>query len=142
VDPSTLFDSVVGGALATLLGTALLAIAAWLAGPLRWFVRNRKIRTLISHGRRFKLTFNPATQASKVITFQPDGRIGGGNDNEHSWRVRRGALEILASDGRVYSRFRHDQNVGQLRHTNDPDCRSIHGQYIQPLLVKVNRQVA
>lgn len=137
---SSLFGSAVSGALATVLAAALLALITWLAGPLRWFWHNRKIRVLVSGGRQFKLIFNPGTNASKKITFSPGGSVGNGNDNENSWRIRRGKLEIIASDGRLYSRFWFDQKSGELRHTNDPDCRSIHGQYIQPLLIKVARQ--
>lgn len=42
------------------------------------------------------------------------------------------ALEVLAQDKRVYSRFVHDKATGRLAHTNDPDTRSIHGQYMIP----------
>jgi hypothetical protein len=142
LDLSGITSSVVGGALATVLAAAILAALAWLAGPLRWLLQNHGLKVLIGNGRRFRLVFNPATQASKVITLVPGGTIGDGNVNEHSWRIRHGALEILASDARLYSRFRHNRAMGQLQHTKDADCRSIHGQYLQPLFVRVESRVA
>jgi hypothetical protein len=48
---------------------------------------NRSIVNVLL-GRRFKFTFNPATGKSKTVTFNPDGTIGEGkNNNEHGWRV-------------------------------------------------------
>jgi hypothetical protein len=100
-------------------------------------MRGRSLRELVLNGRRFMFVFNPLSNYSKVITFLPDHSVGEGrNDNEDTWRIRRGCLEILASDGKVYSRFRHDTGTGQLMHTNDPDLRSIHGQYMHPLLIR------
>jgi hypothetical protein len=70
---------------------------------------------------------------AKVVTFLSGGEIGEGrNSNEDTWRIRRGALEVLAKDGKIYSRFVHDKKSGKLAHTNDPDTRSIHGQYMIP----------
>jgi hypothetical protein len=135
---STIFQDVISGAAATIAATAILALFAWLAGPLRWWFENRAMRRLVGGNRRFHFTFNPETRAGKDLTFQPDGSIGEGRNNqEHSWRIRRGRVEIFAADGKVYSRFRHDRGSGLLRHTNDPDLRSIHGQYLQPKFVKV-----
>jgi hypothetical protein len=142
LDLSSITSSVVGGALATVLAAAILAALAWLAGPLRWLLQSHRLKVLIGNGRRFRLVFNPVTQASKVITLLPDGTIGGGNVNEPSWHIRHGALEILASDAKLYSRFRDNKASGKLEHTNDADCRSIHGQYLQPLFVHVEPRVA
>ena len=137
MDPSTFTGTVLGNTLAAVFAAVVLAAGAWLAGPLRWLVQNRKVKILVRGGRRFRFFYDPVAKASKVITFQPGGTIGDGNQNEHSWRVRRGKLEILGADGKLYSRFQYDQQSGHLRHTNDTDCRSNQGQYIQPLLVKV-----
>ena len=138
MNSSTLVQDIISGSLAAVLGALLLAGLAWLAGPLRWWAQNRAMHKLIGGGRRFRFVFNPDTQASKELTFLPDGSIGEGKNNqESSWRIRRGRVEIFAADGKVYSRFRHDRGSGLLRHTNDPDLRSIHGQYLQPKLVKV-----
>jgi len=74
----------------------------------------------------------------KDITFSEDGSIGlGSNSQECTWKIRRGAIEIYASDGKVYSRFRRDRKDGILYNTNDFDLRSKHGQYMKPRLIKV-----
>jgi len=129
--------------LGTLIGGLLLALLAWLVWPLRWQIHGRAIKRLIADERRFNFVFNPSNKMAKEVTFLADGKIGQGqNGNEHTWRIRKGALEILASDGRVYSRFRHDRAHGVLKHTNDPELRSIPGQYFEPKLVKVTRGAA
>lgn len=141
MDPSTPVGAIVSGVLATVIATGVLAVLAWFAGPLRWLIQNRALHRLISGERRFHFTFNPNTGQSKALTFLRSGEIGQGrNDNEHTWRIRRGLLEIFASDGGIYSRFRHDKQSGQLKHTNDADLRSIHGQYLTPSLVRVSKQ--
>jgi hypothetical protein len=143
MDEVQIAQDAISGTLATLAGALLLSIGALLAWPFRWWVQGRSIRQLVANERRFNFVFNPAANMSKEITFLADGTIGQGrNDNEHSWRVRRGALEILASDGNIYSRFRHDRTHGMLKHTNDPELRSIPGQYMQARFVKVVRNAA
>jgi len=82
----------------------------------------------------FRFVFNPATGASKTITFLPDGTIGQGrNPNENTWRVRNGRLEILNSRGELYSRFILLKGHRSFHHTNDPDTQSIRGQYLEAL---------
>jgi hypothetical protein len=82
---------------------------------------------------RFKFVFNPEVGLSKPLTFKSDDQIGEGrNDNENSWRVNNGRLEILDSFGEVYSRFLVLRD-GRFQHTNDSDTRSIKGQYIEPI---------
>ncbi|HEY0845602.1 MAG TPA: hypothetical protein VGE12_09545 [Noviherbaspirillum sp.] len=110
----------------------VLGIFAWLIGPLRWLLRSRTLKQLLD-GRRFVFVFNPTHGQAKVVTFLSNGEVGEGkNSNEHTWRIRRGSLEVLAKDGKIYSRFTHDKKSGKLEHTNDPDTRSIHGQYMIP----------
>jgi hypothetical protein len=138
MDPTTATGAVILGVLTTVISAAVLGGLAWVVGPLKWLIRNRELRRLISHGRRFQFTFNPHTGQSKPLTFLPDGTVGEGrNDNERTWRVRRGRLELYAVDGKLYSRFAYDQASGYLRHTNEPGLRSIHGQYLRPSLVRV-----
>jgi hypothetical protein len=132
-DPNTAFGSVAINVIAAVIVAALLAMFAWVGGPLKWTVRGRHLRRLLLSGRQFIFVFNPLTGGAKIVTFEANGQIGKGhNPNEHSWRIRRGALEIFAADGEIYSRFVHDKGMGLLKHTNDPDTRSIHGQYFQP----------
>jgi hypothetical protein len=116
-----LFLQVVGG----LLFAAVIAALGWLFGPIRWWWRNRMLRKLIFGRREFILVYNPHTGASKTVVFLYSGQIGAGrNDNEDSWRVRRGCLEFLADDGRVYSRFKLNRAAGRLASTTDSDIQS------------------
>ena len=143
MDEVQIAQDAISGTLAALIGALLLSIAALLAWPYRWWVQGRSIRQQIANERRFNFVFNPAAGMAKEITLLANGSIGQGrNQNEHTWRVRRGALEILASDGKIYSRFRHDRTDGTLKHSNDPELRSIPGQYMQARLVKVSRDAA
>lgn len=128
-------DSIIAGALAILFASILTLlfklVLRCLRYPMAGHLAGHRMKRIIRSGGSLTLTFNPKTGASKVIRFLPDGSIGGGNHNEARWRISRGALEILASDGLVFSRFRHDKRSGLLVHTNDPDCRSLPGQYLQ-----------
>jgi hypothetical protein len=82
--------------------------------------------------RRYRFVFNPETGRSKTLTFEINGKIGEGrNDNESSWRISEGRLEILNGHGEVYSRFSVLPD-GKFQHTNDPDTKSIKGQYLEP----------
>lgn len=94
-------------------------------------VTEQRLRNLLLNG-TFKFVFNPATGGSKQLTFLPNGDIGEGrNNNEHRWRIADGRLEILSADGAVYSRFVLLDDNESLHHTNDPDTRSLRGQYIK-----------
>jgi hypothetical protein len=86
------------------------------------------------HTRDWKLIFNPnSPKGSKKITFGDDGTIiEGRNNNENTWRIRDGLLEILNSEGQAFSRFRYDQSKGQFLHTNDEDTLSLRSQRIEP----------
>lgn len=84
---------------------------------------------------RFRLFFNPKTpqNSSKIISFMPNGIIREGqNENEHSWRIRKGKLELLNEDEIVYSRFQYHPNSKIFTHTNDQDTLSNKAQYIVP----------
>jgi hypothetical protein len=123
----------------TLIGTLIIAFLGWIAGPLKWLVHNRELRLLVSNERRFLFVFDVDRNGAKDITFREDGSIGlGRNNQEFTWKIRRGAMEIFASDGKIYSRFRRDRKDGILYHTNDLDLRSKHGQYMKPRLIKVD----
>ncbi|MBT4814643.1 MAG: hypothetical protein HOJ57_29445 [Lentisphaerae bacterium] len=133
LDPSKPIGTVVFGILATIGATAILAALAWALGPLKWPFQRRRLIKIILSGRHFRFVFNPGANKSKIVTFGRDGEIGEGrNSNENRWRIRRGKLEILGHDGGLYSRFVYDPKSGRLSHTNDPDCRSILGQYFEP----------
>ena len=105
----------------------------WLFGPLKWWWRNGTLRKLIFGRREFILVYQPEAGYSKPVVFLDNGQIGADrNNNEDTWRIRRGCLEFLADDGKVYSRFRLDKASRRLACTNDPDLRSLFGQYLSP----------
>jgi hypothetical protein len=86
---------------------------------------------LISH--HWVLVFSPPDQ-SKPISFLPNGTVGDGrNQNEHTWRIQKGKLELLQEDGRVHSRFNFDKKAISFTHTNEPDTLSIKSQTIHPV---------
>jgi hypothetical protein len=82
----------------------------------------------------YKFVFNPLNNRSKTLSFLRDGSIGQGrNNNEASWRVTNGKLEILNSEGELYSRFALQPDGLSLQHTNDLDTQSIKGQFLVPI---------
>jgi hypothetical protein len=132
-NPTTATGSIAINIAGAVGAVTLLGFLAWLGGPLKWWVKGRALRQLLLNGRRFVFVFNPMHGQAKIVTFLSSGEIGEGrNSNENTWQIRRGALEILAQDSKIYSRFAHDKKNGKLAHTNDPDTRSIHGQYMIP----------
>ncbi|HZW24702.1 MAG TPA: hypothetical protein VFF26_04385 [Gallionella sp.] len=132
-NPTTAIGSIAINIIGGVGAVLLLATLAWLVGPLRWWIKGRALRQLLLNDRRFVFVFNPTHGQAKIVTFLANGEIGEGkNSNENTWRIKRGALEVLARDGKIYSRFVHDKTTGKLAHTNDPDTRSIHGQYMLP----------
>lgn len=122
---------------AGLLTAALLSVFGILIWPVRWWRNGRKIRKLLLSGRKLTFVYNPEAGKNKVVSFLPYGKIAeGSNENEYSWKIRRGQLEIFASDGCLYSRFKFDGKTGRLCHTNDADTKSILGQYFAPQVKK------
>ena len=119
----------------------VMAGLAWICGPLKWLWRNYNLRQLLSNRRTFRFTYNPASGAWKSLSFLQDGTIGEGrNQNEHTWKIRRGTVEIFADNGTIFSRFRHDKGSGQLKHTNDSELPSVHGQFLVPFLIPNNER--
>lgn len=80
----------------------------------------------------WRLYYNPNDpDRSKIIKFSPNGKIcEGANDNESKWRIVNGNLELIDRTGTVFSRFSFDRKRLMLRHTNDPDTRSLRRQYM------------
>jgi hypothetical protein len=83
---------------------------------------------------KFRLFFDPRVSGmskTKIIRFGKEGQVSEGqNRNENSWRMDRHFLEFLNSKGQVYSRFYYSTIDRKFYHTNDPDTRSVKGQYM------------
>ncbi|HOD84594.1 MAG TPA: hypothetical protein PKG77_24510 [Phycisphaerae bacterium] len=141
LDPGTPDGAVFSQVLAGILLLAIVAVLGWVLGPLKWLCSNRRLKRFIEC-HQFMFVFNPDNpeQKSKVMTFLTNGDIGEGrNNNEYIWHMRRGCLEILGSDGVLYSRFRLDLSTGRMTHTNDADTRSIRRQYFEVIPQRVPR---
>jgi hypothetical protein len=133
LDPSSWTGQVVVG---LIIGLLLLLVAAfwhWLSIPFKWWRKNKTLHQLIRNRREFVLVYQPQTNFSKTVIFMDGGQIGEGkNNNEHTWRIKRGCLEFLNDDGKVFNRFKFDRDSDRLRSTNDPDIRALFGQYLVP----------
>ena len=83
----------------------------------------------------YRLFHNPerGRKSSKTMMFGPSGRIlEGSNENEHTWRIVNGKLELLQADGKVHSRFQFHPTSKVFTHTNDQDTLSKRGQFLIP----------
>lgn len=102
-------------------------------------VRSKKIAKLLVNG-LWILKFNPLLdngEGEKIIGFDKTGIVDiGSNNNEHSWRIEAGLLEILNLEGRVFSRFKYYDSEDIFRHTNDEDTLSQKSQVICKALKK------
>ena len=120
---------VVGGVLLLVVG----AVLRWISIPFKWWWKNRVLHKLIRKRREFILVYNPQALYSKPIVLLDDGRIGEGrNDNENTWRVKRGCLEFVTDDGKLYNRFELDRAHGRLWGVADANVRALFGQYLFP----------
>ncbi|MEA2953871.1 MAG: hypothetical protein QOJ96_3391 [Alphaproteobacteria bacterium] len=88
-------------------------------------------QTLISND-DWILIFNPnSPNGMKSISFNADGTIGlGKNNNEATWRIKNGLLEILDLKDLIFSRFSYDSSSHIFSNTNDHDTRSLRSQLI------------
>jgi hypothetical protein len=93
---------------------------------------DKEAREEISEG-VWRLNFNPKnSNGEKEISFREDGYVGKGqNNNEYSWRLREGFLEIFNAEGQIFSRFKFIPEEGKFFHTNDEDTRSLPDQVIE-----------
>jgi hypothetical protein len=129
--PDTFFVKVIAVVIGGVLLIPVLAFLRWLGAPLR----NWEIRELIRNRRKFLLVYQPyaTPPASRMLTLLDDGEIGAGrNDNEYTWRVKRGCLEFFSEDGRLYSRFKIDRANGRLSSVVGRHVRAVWGQYLLP----------
>jgi hypothetical protein len=131
--PETFFLQVIAVVVGGVLLIPAIAVLRWLGTPLKWWWRNWDLQELIRRRREFILVYQPNAGFSKPIKLLDNGQIGAGrNNNEDTWRVRRGCLEFLTDDGKVYSRFKLDKAASRLRGTADLDVASVWGQYLYP----------
>lgn len=81
----------------------------------------------------WELVYNPSRNKIKGISFRRGGTIGRGkNNNEYLWRVKNGKLEIINSDGMIFSRFKYNPSSQQFEHTNEEDTLSLRSQVVRP----------
>ena len=91
------------------------------------------MRKLVEGRQEFILVYNPGSGASKTIVLHDGGKIGQGrNNNEDTWRIRRGCLEFVSDDGKLYNRFKLDSARGKLVGAADANVRALFGQYMFP----------
>lgn len=93
--------------------------------------RQEKIqKALVRSG--WVLNFNFShPRGKKQIEFMPDGEIQKGkNNNETTWRLRDGFLELLNIKSQVHSRFIYVESENRFLHTNDEDTLSLKPQEI------------
>lgn len=109
-------------------------LAAWAGKFVKGQVAKKEedLMTALLSG-KWILNFNPKSpNGQKPISFITDGTIGEGqNKNEYTWRIRNGLLEIMNSEGQVFSRFTYEPDKGIFEHTNDLDTLSIKFQTIR-----------
>lgn len=89
----------------------------------------------VLRGSPFRLFYNPeyGRKGSKIMMFGPSNRIlEGQNNNEHTWRIVGGKLELVQADGKVHSRFDYNPNSKVFTHTNESDTLSKRGQFLIP----------
>jgi len=126
-------SSVMTGFVGVLLSYATLklstSIGRWIKGVGR---KEDEALSKLAMSGQWLLHYNPDDPtAKKLITFQNDGSVGEGrNQNESGWRVRERMLEILNNQGEVFSRFTLTPDGKRFIHTNDPDTLSIRSQSI------------
>ena len=129
--------SVIAGMIVMIIGL----FRGWFSRFFRWIGRSKEMKKLVLNDRGFIFVFDPESKASKKVVFEKKGKINEGmNANESTWRIKRGFLEIFADDGKIYSRFKFDNESGNLIHTNDSDARSMRRQYFVPIWEKVKSQ--
>jgi hypothetical protein len=92
--------------------------------------RNREIFDSLTEN-SWHFVFDAKSKRGKSIRFCDNGEIGEGrNQNEFTWRIKDGYLEVLNSMNEIYSRFRFNKEKMMFEHTNDDDTLSLPDQYI------------
>lgn len=121
--------SVPFGVLSIIVTISVISIKRYMGGP------NLK-KLLVC--RRYRLIFNAMNNRNKEIEFGSNGQITKGrNNNEFSWRISWGKLEILANDAKLYSRFRYDKETDKFYLIDGPHNRSLPNQVIEPIIESV-----
>ena len=86
--------------------------------------------------RPYRLFHNPEVgrSRSKMMMFGPSGKIiEGGNNNENSWTIKDGKLELVQADGKVHTRFTYHPKTHMFLDTNDDDTGSrVKGKFMVP----------
>jgi hypothetical protein len=111
---------------ARLIGLVLLLISVLLFVAQRVHgLRRQLLRS------KWRFHFNPQTGATKILSFNRDGTIGeGGNNNETRWIVKEGFLDIIRANGDLQNRFRYHATTRRFTSTDDPKAKGIKGQFL------------
>jgi len=132
-EESNMTSTIITNVLSGLALSAVLILIGWITGPFKWIYQSRNLKKIIYKDQGFTFVYNPESKANKNMIFGKNGMIlEGENHHEKSWRIRKGKLELLDFENKVYSRFSFDKKSGNLNHTNDPDTESIRSQYLIP----------
>lgn len=87
-----------------------------------------EVITKVIRSTPYRLYHNPRVgrTRSKTMLFGPEGSIiEGGNNSENSWKVSKGKLELLQSDGKVHTRFSYHPKTEVFTDTDDSDTESV-----------------
>jgi hypothetical protein len=127
------FFLIIAAAVLSFLSSWIIEVSANYVGRM---LRNREAsgdETIMARLKSNTWILSTARGKGKEISFNDDNTIGeGANENENKWRVRNGLLEIMNSQGRVFSRFSYDDEKDRFVHTNDPDTLSNRAQTMRP----------
>ncbi len=90
----------------------------------------------------WKLFFNPESGGNKTISFGAEGDIvEGRNDNEHTWKVSNGRLQIFNATGSLFSTFVYDVNKPSFVMLDGESKLANKGQFISPTDVDIEREL-
>lgn len=82
----------------------------------------------------FELVHNAKTGRSKIITFNKDGLIGEGrNDNEHRWEIDSGDLLIFTHTDELQNQFEFQRGTSLLTAVDDVEVKAPPNQFIRPI---------
>ena len=93
---------------------------------------DEKLRKILING-DFELVYNAVANRAKRITFNENGDIGDGrNDNEYRWDVEDDELLIYTHKDELHNQFAYQKDTGQLTAVTDVEVKALPNQIIVP----------